>query len=259
MTAGELYKDGRLREAIDAQVQEVRSAPTDQAKRLFLFELLMFAGDLDRARRQIEAVDHKDADLDAATAVYRKLLDSEQARRDVFARGVQPGLFGEPPEHVRLRLDAISRMREGRDAEAAETLDRANEAMPPVKGQWNGQPFESFRDADDLFAGILEVMAHGRYFWVGLEQVRLVTMNPPRFPRDLLFIPTHLELDDEQGDIFLPALYPGSHEHADDQVRLGRMTDWKELEGGAMLGIGLHTYMRDDEPVGLLEWREWQS
>jgi type VI secretion system protein ImpE len=259
MNAGELYKDGRLREAIDAQLQEVKSAPTDQAKRLFLFELLLFAGDLERARRQIEAVDHKDPDLDAATAVYCKLLDSEQARRDVFTRGVQPGLFGEPPEHLRLRLEAINRMREGRNSEAAETLARANEAVPPIQGKWNGQSFESFRDADDLFAGILEVMAHGRYFWVGLEQVRLATMSPPRFPRDLLFIPTHLELDDEQGDIFLPALYPGSYEHADDQVRMGRMTDWKELEGGAMLGIGLHTYLRDDEPVGLLEWREWQS
>jgi hypothetical protein len=37
------------------------------------------------------------------------------------------------------------------------------------------------------------------------------------------------------------------------------MTDWKELDGGAMLGIGLHTYLRDDEPISLLEWREWQS
>lgn len=84
-------------------------------------------------------------------------------------------------------------------------LARANEAIPPVAGQLNGQPFQSLRDADDLFAGVLEVMAHGRYFWVGLEQVRLLTMKPPRFPRDLVFIPAHLELDDEQGEIFVPA------------------------------------------------------
>ena len=216
MQAGELYKAGRLREAIEAQLQEVRAAPTDQAKRLFLFELLVFAGELDRARRQIDVVEYKDANLDAAVAVYRKLLDAEQARRDLFARSLAPGFFGDPPEHLRLRLDAVNRLREGRPAEAAEVLVRANEAMPEVHGQLNGEAFQSFRDADDLFAGVLEVMAHGRYFWVGLEQVRLVTMNPPRFPRDLLFIPAHLELDDEQGEVFLPALYPGSHEHADD-------------------------------------------
>lgn len=57
----------------------------------------------------------------------------------------------------------------------------------------------------------------------------------------------------------MPALYPGSHEHADDSVRLGRGTDWKELDGGAALGVGLHTYLRDDDAIGLLEWREWRS
>ncbi len=209
--------------------------------------------------RQIETVEYKDVELDAATAAYRKLLDAEQARRDVFARGTLPGFFGEPPEHLRLRVEAISRLREGRPAEAAETLTRANDAIPAFTGKLNGQPFQSLRDADDLLAGVLEVMAHGRYFWVGVEQVRLVTMNAPRFPRDLLFIPAHLELADEQGDVFLPALYPSSHEHADDQVKLGRMTDWKELDGGAILGIGLHTFLRDDDPTSLLEWREWRS
>jgi type VI secretion system protein ImpE len=259
MNASDLYKAGRLQEAIEAQVQEVKSSASDPSKRLFLFELLLFAGDLERARRQAEAIAYKDPDVDAAVAVYRKLVDAEQARRDLWARGVAPGFFGEPPEHLRLRLEAVNRLREGRPAEAAEALGRANEAIPPVPGRLNGQPFQSLRDADDLLAGVLEVMAHGRYFWVGLEQVRLLTMNPPRFPRDLLFIPAHLELEDDQGDIFVPALYPGSHEHADDQVKLGRMTDWKELDGGAMLGVGLHTFLRDEDAIGLLEWREWRS
>ena len=259
MQADELYKAMRLREAIDTQILAVREAPTDHAKRLFLFELLCFIGDLDRARRQIEAIEFRDQDLDLAVMTYRKLLDSEQARRDLFARGVSPGFFGEPPEHLLLRLEAINRLRENNPAAASELLVRANEAIPSFGGQLNNHPFESLRDGDDLFAGVLEVMAHGRYFWVGLDQVRLVTMNPPQFPRDLLFIPAHLELQDEQGDIFLPALYPGSHEHTDEQVKLGRMTDWKELEGGAILGVGMHTYLRDDDPIGLLEWREWKS
>ena len=44
MNAGELYKAGRLGEAIEAQVQEVKASPLDQSKRLFLFELLAFSG-----------------------------------------------------------------------------------------------------------------------------------------------------------------------------------------------------------------------
>jgi type VI secretion system protein ImpE len=259
MNASDLYKAGRLREAIDAQEQEVKASAIDPSRRLFLFELLLFAGDLEHARRQAEAIAYKDTGLDSALAVYRKLLDAEQARRDLFSRGVAPGFFGEPSEHLRLRLSAVNRLREGHSAEAAEVLGRANEAIPPFSGRLNGQPFHSLRDADDLFAGVLEVMAHGRYFWVGLEQVRLLTMHPPRFPRDLVFIPAHLELKDEEGDIFVSALYPGSHEHADDQVKLGRMTDWKELDGGLLLGIGLHSFVRDDDDIALLEWRDWRS
>jgi type VI secretion system protein ImpE len=247
MNAGELYKAGRLGEAIEAQVQEVRASPLDHSKRLFLFELLAFSGDLDRARRQIDVIKYDDNDLERAVAGYRKLLDSEQARRDLFTRGVAPGFFGEPSEHLRLRLEAVNRLRENAPAEAAQLLVHAAEATPPL------------RDADDLFSGVLEVMAQGRYFWAGLEQVHMVAMNPPRFPRDLLFIPAHLELVGEAGEVFLPALYPGSHEHADEQVKLGRMTDWKILDGDLALGLGLHTYLRDDEAISLLEWREFRA
>ena len=185
---------------------------------------------------------------------YRKLIDSEQARRDLFTRGVAPGFFGEPSEHLRLRLEAVNRLRENAPAEAAELLARAAEATPPVRGQLNGQPFQDLRDADDLFGGVLEVMAQGRYFWAGLEQVRLVAMNPPRFPRDLLYIPAHLELATEAGEVFLPALYPGSHEHADDQVKLGRMTDWKAPRRGPDPGRGpahLPAGRRRDQPAGM--------
>ena len=42
MNASELYKAGKLQEAVDAQIKEVKASPADQSKRLFLFELLAF-------------------------------------------------------------------------------------------------------------------------------------------------------------------------------------------------------------------------
>jgi type VI secretion system protein ImpE len=257
MSGSDLFKAGRLTEAIDAQIQAVKASPGDHAKRLFLFEMLAFAGDLDRARRQIDAVKYEQIELETATLAYRKLLDAEQLRRRLFTEGLKPEFFGEPPDHLRLRLEAVNRLREGNLKEAAETLARADQAVPPLRGKLNGKAFEGLRDCDDLFSHVLEVLAQGKYFWVPLEQVDTIAAKPPRFPRDLLWFPVRLDLrDGATGEVFLPALYPGSHEHADPQVKLGRSTDWKATEGGPVLGVGLRQFLVGDDPMPLLEWRE---
>jgi type VI secretion system protein ImpE len=257
MNAADFYKAGKLQDAIDAQLKEVKANPADQAKRLFLFELLAFTGDLERAQRQIEAVTYREMELDAAVMAYRKLLDAEQLRRRLFSDGLAPQLFGEAPEHVRLRLDSVNRLRENNSAEAAACLAQAAAATPAVRGELNGKPFESLRDCDDLFAAVLEVMAHGVYYWVPLEQIDTLSINAPKFPRDLLWIPARLETrDNPAGNVFLPALYPGSHEHADNQIKLGRMTDWLGSDGGPVRGVGLRTFLVDDDAVTLLEWRQ---
>ena len=256
MDATELYRAGRLADAIAAQVAEVKARPADAGRRLFLFELLAFAGEHDRARRQLDAVHHDNAELDMATLGYRKLLDSEAARRRFLAEGVEPEVLGVLTDAMKLRIEAAGMLRLGRPAEAKALLDQADEATPAARGTLNGRPFAALRDADDLFGGVLEVMAQGKYFWVGLEQVVGLGLKPPRHPRDLLYAPARLDLEAETGEVFLPALYPGSAAHADDQVRLGRVTDWVPAEAGPTLGIGARLFLVDDDAIGLLEWRE---
>ena len=58
------------------------------------------------------------------------------------------------------------------------------------------------------------------------------------------------------GDVLLPALYPNSHAHADDAVKLGRATDWTTPAEGLTHGIGAKTFLIGDAAAGLLEWRE---
>jgi len=259
MTATELFKQGRLQQAIDAQIAEVKSTPADHGKRLFLFELAAFAGDLDRARRQIDAVKYEETDRDVAVAGYRKLLDSEEKRRRLFRDGTQPRFLAEPPEHVKWRLEAVNRLRENRHAEAAELLNRANEGAAALKGTLNGKTFEGIRDADDLFGPVLEVIAHGEYFWLPLEQLDTLASNAPAFPRDLLWMPARVVMKEgEQGDVFLPTLYPGSHESPEEPIKLGRGTDWKQAEGGPVLGVGARTFLIGDDASSMLEWRQLQ-
>ena len=256
MNAGELFKAGQLPEAVDAQLKEVKAKPADHGQRLFLFELLAFAGDLDRAQRQIETINYNDMELDAAVLAYRRLVDSERARRRLFSESLVPKFFGDQPEHVKLRLEAVNRLRENGPAEAAELLTKAAALMPELKGELNGKPFSSLRDCDDLFSGVLEVMAQGGYYWVPLEQIDAISISAPKTPRDLLWLPARLEMTESAGNIHLPVLYAGSHEHADNQVKLGRMTDWKSPQGGPTLGIGAKTFLADEDVVTMLDWRQ---
>src|SRR5439155_22918976 len=109
----------------------------------------------------------------------------------------------------------------------------------------------------DLFGPVLEVFSNGRYFWLPLEQTASVALNPPKFPRDLLWTPARVMLKDgTTGDVLLPVLYPNSHEHADDAIKLGRATDWLVPADGLARGVGAKTFLVGDDSAGLLDWRE---
>jgi type VI secretion system protein ImpE len=49
MSVQELFRAGKLQEAIQALGSEVRDRPGDNQRRTFLFELLCFAGEFSRA------------------------------------------------------------------------------------------------------------------------------------------------------------------------------------------------------------------
>src|SRR6059058_9016 len=116
MNASELFKAGQLQKAIDAQIQEVKKNAADPQKRIFLFELAAFAGDLDRAKRQIEAVNYPEPDRQLVVLNYRKLLDSEAQRRAVLREGRLPHFLSPPTEHVQLRVQALQALREDKQA-----------------------------------------------------------------------------------------------------------------------------------------------
>jgi type VI secretion system protein ImpE len=257
VTAAELFRAGRLKEAIDTQVQEVKNNPMDQGKRLFLFELLVFSGELDRARRQIEAVTYEDVQLDMATMQYRKLLDAEQTRHKLRESGPLPRFLNTPPDHAKLRLEALENLRQKRVAEAKALLEQADDKAPAVQGTLNDKPFTVLRDCDDLFGSVLEAVIQGEYHWVPFEEISTLSVREPKSPRDLIWCPARLQVKaGSTGDIFLPALYPGSHTSTDDAIRLGRATDWVDDDNGPVRGIGARQMLVEDDAVNLVDWRE---
>ena len=117
----------------------------------------------------------------------------------------------------------------------------------------NGKPFTEFRDIDDRLGAVLEVFFRETYVWLPIEQVRKMTIPPPRQLRDLLWIPATIETGEgASGQVYLPALYVDSHHENNDQLRLGRMTDWRGLGDGLVGGVGQKMFLVDDRELSTL-------
>src|SRR5690606_38301686 len=157
-SAKELFEAGRLDDAIKALNDVVKTNPRAVDPRGFLAELLCFAGNLERADLQLDIIAEQDPKLVMGVALFRQLIRGEQARRQFFAEGRAPELLDAPPEHLKLHIEASILLRDGKPAEAAEILARAEEARPHVRGKLNGQAFEDMRDLDDLTASFFEVV-----------------------------------------------------------------------------------------------------
>jgi type VI secretion system protein ImpE len=260
MNARDHFSAGRLAAAIEAQLQDVKAAPLDSGRRTFLFELLAFAGEWERAGQQLAVLAQETAEKGWGATVYQNLLVAEQTRRKVFAGQARPDVFIDPPPFIATRWEAVEHLARGSSeatAAALEKLQKSDEAVPIVRGTLNDQPVEELRDADDLLAPILEVMVLRDYVWVPWSQVRELELEKPTHPRDLIWTPARLVLTDgEQRRAYLPALYPGSSAAANDALKLGRLTDWLAPDAdGPVRGVGQHLLVAGEFDLGLLEVR----
>lgn len=134
------------------------------------------------------------------------------------------------PEHLKLHIEASILLRDGKPAEAAEILARAEDARPHVRGKLDGQAFEDMRDLDDLTASFFEVVtSNGKYYLIPIERVASVEFRLPQRPRDLIWRPAQMSVvDGPEGEVFLPAIYVSPADAARDACsarpldRLGR-------------------------------------
>lgn len=259
MKAKELLDANQLSAAILELNQEVKQHPTDLRIRTFLFELLCFDGAHERAARQLDVLGAQDDKAGIGVEVYRQLLHADAARRTCVSGGKAPEFMAAPPTYAKDYLMAIACLQRGDAHQAAEAIARAKSVTPPMTGTLNGTAFETLADSDDRFGPVLEVFVNGTYMWLPMEQVKTLVFSPPHFLRDLLWVPARVECHDgQQGDVYLPALYPGSDTDENEQVRLGRITEWIDLGAGLVGGLGLKTFLVDDAECSLLEIRDIQ-
>jgi len=226
MTARELFNAGKLNEAVQALSVELRDNPMDTKRRTFLFELLCFQGDFDRARKHLELLAKENQKTGMGALLYEACMHAERTRNETFEKKDFPNV---PPK-------------------------------PSRPGKLNGKPFETLEDADPRIGSRLEVFTAGAFIWIPMEHIEGFQLEAPKRLRDLLWAPVRIQTamtfkQAELGESLLPALYPFSYKHADDDVRLGRSTVWQEVDGEE-IPYGQKLFLVDGEEIPMLEVRD---
>lgn len=198
MTAQELYRAGKLQEAIQALSNDLRDNPADSQSRTFLFELLCFAGDYPRAEKHLSLLAQHSPEAEMGGLLYRSALSAERKRRAFF----------ENKEYQ--NSGAVTSFR---------------------TGKLNGDPFGTIEDIDPRIGARLEVFVAGEYVWLPFNHIGSLKIGAPRYLRDLLWSSAIVTAGpgmkgQEFGEVLLPVVYPLSSQHQRDEVKLGRETDW---------------------------------
>lgn len=257
MNPSELFRAGKLAEAVTAAQDWAKSKPMDLENRMLMSQLWLFVGDLERADKQAEFVAQQSPEFAVGIALLRQLIRGEMARRQFFVEGLSPRFLAPDDSQLQMRVAAAVALREGDPAEAERLLAQAEQERAPASGHGDGQPFADMRDLDDLFGPVLEaVTANGRYYWINLSTVRSLEFHEPTSYYDYHWRRATVSIvNGPDGDVYLPVLYPMSHEHHSDAVRLGRETIWSETS--PVRGMGQRMYLMGEEAISILEMRQF--
>jgi type VI secretion system protein ImpE len=255
MTPSELYRAGKLDEAVQAALAAVKAAPEDGDARWQLAELSAIAGDLERADKQLDVIGQQRTDMALPTSVFRQLIRAETARREVFTAGRVPEFIGLPSELLKSVLEALTLVRAGQPAQANQLLQQVEATRRRPAGQLDGRPFTDIRDLDDLLAPVLEVLTTtGRYFWTAWENIERIEFEPLKRSRDLLWRPARMSVrGGPDGVVYIPVVYQGTTPEHPGDLRLARGTDWVAPPDGPVRGLGQRTLLVGDIDTPLLE------
>jgi len=209
MTAKQLLDAGKVRAAEIALAAHLRDHPTDVASRTFLFELLCFSGQYDRAEKQLGVLSQGGKEAEMGAVLYYSALHAEKTRHDIFRKEEFPAVAAAP--------------------------------SPP--GTLNGKPFQSIRDADPVVGARLEVFAAGAYLWIPFHHVASLKMEPPKRLRDTLWTPAFVLTGPsfqgtDIGEVLIPAVYPFTWKSEDEPLWLGRATEWVADNDGHEYPVG---------------------
>jgi len=257
MNSKDLIRAGKLSEAREQLIREVKSSPADLGKRTLLFQVLTFCGEWGKAEQHLDGVAVQDSSKETGVQVYKNLLHAERERQDVSKLNRRPSFLPETPPYTEKYFAAWKEVIAKKFDEAEGLFSQIDAQLPTPFGTVDGVSFTGFRDTDAFLSRFLEAFVHERYVWIPLGSIAELSISSPKTLFDLLWIPARLVTWEGLSlSCYLPVLYPDSFLHEDEQVRLGRMTDWIPLGGPFSKGLGQHVFQIGAGEKSILEIRE---
>ena len=255
MIGAELLQTGRLSDAIARVAGEVKAKPSDPAARIFYFELLSLAGDLERAAKQLDVLSSTTAELGAGVGVYIGAIQAERERQTFFHGGPRPRLLSDSP-YATAYLEAVEYHAAGDSVAAMSRLQAVNEEEHPLHGTLNGNELHELTDSNDLLGPFLEVVMEGHYAWVPWQSIESLTIPVPHYLRDTIWTPASLSLHSgDHGEVLLFSLYVDSFLQEADEIKLGRRTVWDQNSAGFTVAYGQKVLASGEQDWPILEVR----
>lgn len=261
MDSENLLRAGKLSEARRQTIEKVKANPCDLSNRFLLFHILAFLGEWDKAEKHLDAMVAQTPSYEIGIEIFKSLITAERQRQRLWLDGGVPGFLPEAPSWLQHYLDARQALRGGRTEDAKRIFTDITETLLPVCGKFRNEDFIGFYDTDSSLAFFVEAFVFDKYVWIPVSQLRELSVDAPKKLSDLLWASAHLTTwEGLTLNCRLPVLYPGSYQHPDDRVKLGRMTDWNDLGNGLVRGVGQHVFALGEKDVAILELGEviWQ-
>jgi type VI secretion system protein ImpE len=258
INADELLKQGNLDGARKALVEVVRSSPSDEHARMFLFQLLALMGEWSKAKNQLTALSQISPAAQMLSVAYGQAIAAEEQRAAIFAGTAEMPLLVDA-EWARPLAKSIHLHAQGDDGQkqALALQSAAFDAAPDTPGTLDGISFDWIANADARFGPSIEVIIGGHYGLLTFDSIVSIKGAGPQDLRDLIWYPVEIAFKAGQSvAAMLPARYPGSELSQNADHVMARATDWLE-SGDSDMGIGQHllSLSGDNEAVGLLSLR----
>ncbi|MBU1311881.1 MAG: virulence protein SciE type [Gammaproteobacteria bacterium] len=251
----ELIRQGELAAATECAVALLRDDPANADVRANYIELLCLQGVLEKADQQLDILVRQHPDFLVGAVNLRQLIRAAVARQDFAEGGMTATLFGEPDAMFEAMLALRLALKEQDLSQAALAAEQLEQQRPRSQMQVNGTAVNELRDLDDSLGGYLELFGtDGKYYLAKFSEVDSLQLKKPQSLLDTVWRRAEIIIKDgPAGEVFVPMTYQGSVRMTE---RMGRDTQWQELQPQLVTGQGLKMLLCGDEAISFAELQQ---